>query len=126
MRELLPWLALIFQRPRRLLAGAGLILLTLLSGIALLAVSGWFITETALVGLLLAAGVQASVNLYVPGGAIRFFAVSRTVARYLERVYNHDTVLRLLTDIRSLCSGASPGPARPPATACPAHSGCRA
>lgn len=100
MRELLPWLALIFQRPRRLLAGAGLILLTLLSGIALLAVSGWFITETALVGLLLAAGVQASVNLYVPGGAIRFFAVSRTVARYLERVYNHDTVLRLLTDIR--------------------------
>lgn len=126
MRELLPWLALIFQRPRRLLAGAGLILLTLLSGIALLAVSGWFITETALVGLLLAAGVQASVNLYVPGGAIRFFAVSRTVARYLERVYNHDTVLRLLTDIRVALFRRLAGPARPPATACPAHSGCRA
>jgi ATP-binding cassette subfamily C protein CydC len=100
MRELKPWLDLIFKRPGRLVVGGLLILATLLSGIGLLAVSGWFITETALVGLLLAAGVAATINLYVPGGAIRFFAVSRTVFRYLERVYNHDTVLRLLTDIR--------------------------
>ena len=100
MPELKPWLELIFKRPSRLVVGGLLILCTLLSGIALLAVSGWFITETALVGLLLAAGMAASINLYVPGGAIRFFAVSRTVFRYLERVYNHDTVLRLLTDIR--------------------------
>ncbi len=100
MRDLKPWLKLIFKRPGRLVVGGLLIFATLLSGIGLLAVSGWFITETALVGLLLAAGVAASINLYVPGGAIRFFAVSRTVFRYLERVYNHDTVLRLLTDIR--------------------------
>lgn len=100
MRELKPWLNLILKRPGRLVVGGFLILTTLLSGIALLAVSGWFITETALVGLLLTAGVAATINLYVPGGAIRFFAVSRTVFRYLERVYNHDTVLRLLTDIR--------------------------
>lgn len=100
MRELKPWLRLILRRPGRLLVGGLLILGTLLSGIALLAVAGWFITETALVGLLIASGVAATINLYVPGGAIRFFAVSRTVFRYLERVYNHDTVLRLLTDIR--------------------------
>jgi ATP-binding cassette subfamily C protein CydC len=100
MRDLKPWLNLIYKRPGRLVVGGILILATLFSGIALLAVSGWFITETALVGLLLGAGVAASINLYVPGGAIRFFAVSRTVFRYLERVYNHDTVLRLLTDIR--------------------------
>lgn len=100
MRELKPWLALIYKRPGRLVVGGLLMLATLLSGIALLAVSGWFITETGLVGLLLAAGVAATINLYVPGGAIRFFAVSRTVFRYLERLYNHDTVLRLLTDIR--------------------------
>jgi len=100
MRELKPWLQLIFRRPRRLVNGGFLILATLLSGIALLAVSGWFITKTALVGLLLSAGVAATINLYIPGGAIRFFAVSRTVFRYLERVYNHDTVLRLLTYIR--------------------------
>lgn len=100
MHELKPWLALIFHRPGRLLTGAVLLLLTLLSGIGLLALSGWFITQTALVGLVLAAGLQAGINLYVPGGGIRFFAVSRTLTRYMERVYNHDTVLRLLTDIR--------------------------
>lgn len=100
MRDLKPWLALIFRRPGRLLLGGVLLLATLLAGMALLAVSGWFITETALVGLLLAAGVAATINLFVPGGAIRLFAVARTVFRYLERVYNHDTVLRLLTDIR--------------------------
>lgn len=100
MRELRPWLRLIFRRPGRLLTGGVLLFATLLCGIALLAVSGWFITETALTGILLAAGTAAAINLYVPGGAIRFFAVARTVFRYLERVYNHDTVLRLLTDIR--------------------------
>ncbi|PXX91890.1 thiol reductant ABC exporter subunit CydC [Marinobacter vulgaris] len=100
MRELRPWLALIFRRPVRLVVGGLLILATLLAGMGLLALSGWFITATALTGLLLAAGVQASLNLYAPGGGIRFFALARTVARYAERVYNHDTVLRLLTDIR--------------------------
>ena len=62
MRDLLPWLRLIFQRPGRLLMGALLLLLTLASGIALLATSGWFITETALVGLALAAGLAASIE----------------------------------------------------------------
>lgn len=100
MHELRPWLRLIFQHRGGLALGAMLILATLLCGIALLAVSGWFLTKTAVVGLALAAGLQATINLYVPGGAIRFFAVARTVFRYLERVYNHNLVLKLLTDIR--------------------------
>ena len=100
MRELMPWLRLILERPVRLGIGALLILATVISGMGLLGLSGWFITETALTGLLLAAGVQASINLYTPGGGIRLFALTRTVARYLERIYNHDTVLRQLTDIR--------------------------
>ena len=100
MSELKPWLKLIYARPGRLFIGSLLMLAALLSGLGLLALSGWFITETALVGLLLAASLPATINLYVPGGGIRFFAVSRTVSRYVERLYNHDTVLRLLTDIR--------------------------
>ncbi|MDX5328426.1 MAG: thiol reductant ABC exporter subunit CydC, partial [Marinobacter sp.] len=56
MHELKPWLELILQRRGRLVVGALLLLATLLSGIGLLALSGWFLTETALVGLLLAAG----------------------------------------------------------------------
>ncbi|WP_375177092.1 amino acid ABC transporter ATP-binding/permease protein [Marinobacter mobilis] len=100
MADLLPWLKLIFSERRRLLIGALLILLTLLSGLGLLALSGWFITATAVAGLLLAAGLPATLNIYVPGGGIRLFAVTRTVGRYLERVYNHDTVLRLLALLR--------------------------
>src|SRR5690554_303463 len=100
MHELTPWLRLIFRHRGRLVIGAALLFATLLSGIALLALSGWFLTKTALTGLLFAAGIQAYINLYVPGGGIRFFAVSRTVARYAERLYNHNTVLQLLTDIR--------------------------
>ena len=100
MRELLPWLRLLQRRRKRLLTGAVLMLTTVLAGTALLALSGWFITATALTGLLLASGIAAQLDIYTPGGGIRFFALARTVSRYLERLYNHDTVLRLLADIR--------------------------
>ncbi|MDZ7852745.1 MAG: thiol reductant ABC exporter subunit CydC [Halomonas sp.] len=99
--SLRPWLALLGQRRGRLILGALLMGLTLVSAIGLLALSGWFITATGLTGLLLAAGMAASLDVYVPGGGIRFFAVTRTVSRYVERLYNHDTVLRLLADLRS-------------------------
>jgi len=100
-RALRPWLSLLGERRRRLILGALLMALTLASAIGLLALSGWFITATALTGMLLAAGIAASLDVYVPGGGIRFFAVTRTVSRYVERLYNHDTVLRLLADLRA-------------------------
>ncbi|TDO13952.1 thiol reductant ABC exporter subunit CydC [Halomonas ventosae] len=100
-RTLRPWLSLLGQRRRRLILGGLLMAVTLVSAIGLLALSGWFITATALTGLLLTAGVAAALDVYVPGGGIRLFAVTRTVSRYVERLYNHDTVLRLLADLRS-------------------------
>lgn len=100
MRDLWPWLQLILQRRGRLVIGGVLILLTVLSAIGLLGLSGWFLTASAITGLLLAQGVHAALDIYVPGGGIRFFALTRTVARYVERVFNHDTVLRLLADLR--------------------------
>lgn len=95
-----PWLRLLARRPRRLYLGVVLLALTALSAIGLLALSGWFITASALTGMALALGIAASLDVFVPGGGIRFFALSRTVARYMERLYNHDTVLRLLADLR--------------------------
>ncbi|RDB42260.1 thiol reductant ABC exporter subunit CydC [Halomonas sp. DQ26W] len=95
-----PWLHLLARRRGRLLAGAALLALTLFSAIGLLALSGWFITASAVTGMALAAGLAVSLDVYVPGGGIRTFAVTRTVARYVERLYNHDTVLRLLADLR--------------------------
>ncbi|MFO7909386.1 MAG: thiol reductant ABC exporter subunit CydC [Halomonas sp.] len=100
-----PWLAALNRRRKRLWLGGFIMLLTLLSALGLLAVSGWFITATGMTGLLLAAGIAASLEVYIPGGAIRFFAVSRTVTRYIERIYNHDTVLRLLADLRTQMFG---------------------
>ncbi|WP_302138554.1 thiol reductant ABC exporter subunit CydC [Halomonas alkalicola] len=109
LAALRPWLTLLDRRRGRLWAGAALMALTLASAIGLLALSGWFIAATGLTGLLLAAGVAATLEVYVPGGGIRFFAVTRTVARYLERLYNHDTVLRLLADLRARLFGALAG-----------------
>ena len=81
---------------------------TAVSGVALLALSGWFITATALSGLALAAGLMVMFDMYIPGSGIRFFALSRTVSRYIERIYNHDTILRLISTFRlSLFKGLS-------------------
>ncbi|MFN3581908.1 MAG: thiol reductant ABC exporter subunit CydC, partial [Pseudomonas sp.] len=100
MSELKPWLELIMQRRGRLWVGALLLTLTLFSAIGLLALSGWFITATGVTALLWAAGQRVMFDVYMPGGGIRFFALTRTVARYFERVFNHNTVLSLLADLR--------------------------
>nr|WP_298414467.1 thiol reductant ABC exporter subunit CydC [uncultured Halomonas sp.] len=101
LSDFAPWLRQLRQRQGRLWLGALLMLLTLAAAIGLLALSGWFITTTAIAGSLLAVGAAVSVDIYRPGGGIRFFAVTRTAARYGERLYNHDTVLRLLADLRA-------------------------
>lgn len=95
-----PWLRLLAQRRGRLAIGVLLLIVTVFSAVGLLTLSGWFIAASALAGMALALGMAVAFDVYVPGGGIRFFAVSRTVARYAERLYNHDTVLRLLADLR--------------------------
>jgi len=101
MNELRPYLALLYAWRFRLAIGAALMFLTVAAGIGLLALSGWFITATGVTAILLASGVQARLEIYVPGAGIRFFALTRTAARYFERLYNHDAVLRLLADLRA-------------------------
>ncbi|MEX2515746.1 MAG: thiol reductant ABC exporter subunit CydC [Gammaproteobacteria bacterium] len=101
MRDLWPYLQLFSRHRNRLLLGALLMLLTTLAAAGLLALSGWFITATAVTAMVWAAGVNAQLDIYTPGGGIRFFAIARTVSRYFERLYNHDTVLRLLADLRT-------------------------
>jgi len=101
MNELRPYLALLYAWRWRLGIGAALMFLTVAAGIGLLALSGWFITATGVTAILLASGVQARLEIYVPGAGIRFFALTRTAARYFERLYNHDAVLRLLADLRT-------------------------
>jgi ATP-binding cassette subfamily C protein CydC len=83
------------------------------SAVALLALSGWFITATALTGVAITAGIFVRFDMYLPGSGIRFFALSRTVGRYVERIYNHDTILRLISTFRlRLFKGLSSLPLR--------------
>ncbi|MCG5234563.1 thiol reductant ABC exporter subunit CydC [Xanthobacter oligotrophicus] len=66
-----------------------------LSHVGLMAASGWFITAMAVAG---AAG--AAMNPFTASAAIRAFAITRTGARYGERLVGHDATLRFLARLR--------------------------
>ena len=90
-----PFLA---ARPRALLWGAMLAASTVLMGMALLGLSGWFITATALAGLHLATAFMFDV--FAPSAGIRLLAVGRTVSRYFERLVTHDATFGVLAALR--------------------------
>lgn len=95
------WFNLLYKTQRnRIFNGVLLAFITAFSGVSLLMLSGWFITATALAGLSISAGLVIIFDMYMPGSGIRFFALSRTVGRYVERLYNHDTILRLVSVFR--------------------------
>ncbi|XLP07362.1 amino acid ABC transporter ATP-binding/permease protein [Alteromonas marina] len=95
------WFSIIFKNERkRLLIGLFWSFFTMLSGVGLLALSGWLITATALAGIAIGAGLIVKLDMYMPGSGIRYFALSRTIGRYIERLYNHDTILRLIATYR--------------------------
>ncbi|MFK8256733.1 cysteine/glutathione ABC transporter ATP-binding protein/permease CydC [Erwinia sp. AnSW2-5] len=96
MKTLLPFLALYRRHILRLLAGIVLAVLTLLASIGLLTLSGWFLAATSLAGV---AGIY-SFNYMLPAAGVRGAAISRTVARYLERLVSHDTTFRVLQHLR--------------------------
>ncbi|MBN9046537.1 MAG: thiol reductant ABC exporter subunit CydC [Rhizobiales bacterium] len=81
-----------------LLAGIAAAAATVLAGIALLGLSGWFITATAIAGLSVAAAVVFDV--FAPAAGIRLLAIVRTGARYLERLVTHDATLAVLAALR--------------------------
>ncbi|NTZ92720.1 thiol reductant ABC exporter subunit CydC [Agrobacterium tumefaciens] len=90
----------LFWTARRgmLLAGAVLAATTVLAGIGLLGVSGWFITATAIAGLLPATAY--AFDVFAPSAAIRLLALSRTAARYGERMTTHEATLSVLAALR--------------------------
>ena len=98
MKPLSPIMALFWQERRSaLLGGAAIMAMTLLAGIALLGLSGWFITATALAGL---SGAALAFDVFIPGASIRLLALVRTGARYGERLVTHDATLRVLASLR--------------------------
>ena len=78
--------------------GTGLGLLTLVCAVGLLALSGWFISASAYAGLTAATAVLF--NFFYPSIGVRIFAISRTLARYSERIVAHDVTFRILQSLR--------------------------
>ncbi len=98
MKNLLYIVRLFWQHERSaLLRGWALAILVLLCGIALLGLSGWFITAAGVAGML---GMGATFDFFRPSAGVRFLALGRTVTRYGERVLNHDATLRTLALLR--------------------------
>lgn len=69
-------------------------LLTLAMGIALLGLSGWFLTAAGL------SAAGAAFNLFGPSAGVRGLSFTRILSRYGEKLAGHDATLRLLSDLR--------------------------
>ncbi|MBB3929053.1 ATP-binding cassette subfamily C protein CydC [Kaistia hirudinis] len=83
-------------RTRKLLLALALSVATLLTGMALLGVSGWFLTATYL------AGIGALFNIFIPSSMVRGSSFLRILSRYGERVSGHAATLAILSDLRVL------------------------
>ncbi|WP_109806227.1 amino acid ABC transporter ATP-binding/permease protein [Sphingosinithalassobacter portus] len=79
-------------------------LVAAISSILLLALSGWFLTAAAIAG---AAGPAAAMgfNYLIPSAAIRGLAISRTAARYGERLVSHRAALGAMATLRGKLFG---------------------
>ena len=86
------------ERPGALIGGAALAAMTLAAGIGLLGLSGWFITATALAGLTTATAL--TFDVFAPSAGIRLLAITRTAARYGERLVTHDAALAVIAGLR--------------------------
>lgn len=78
---------------RRFLPGLVWGVLSAGAAVSLLAVSGWLIVSASI--------VDSLVPLSIAVVGVRFFAVSRAVTRYLERLSGHDAALRQLASTRA-------------------------
>ncbi|MGS3184178.1 cysteine/glutathione ABC transporter ATP-binding protein/permease CydC [Aeromonas taiwanensis] len=98
MTDLLPFLRLYRQHWLSLSLGLLLALVTLVAGMGLLSLSGWFLSAAAVAGL--AVATRDTFNYMTPAGGVRFFSIVRTASRWGERVVSHDATFRVLTRLR--------------------------
>ncbi|PJG59958.1 heme ABC transporter ATP-binding protein/permease CydC [Aeromonas cavernicola] len=98
MSDLLPFLRLYRQHWLSLSLGLLLALVTLIAGMGLLSLSGWFLSAAAVAGMAVAS--RDTFNYMTPAGGVRFFSILRTAGRWGERVVSHDATFRVLTRLR--------------------------
>jgi ATP-binding cassette subfamily C protein CydC len=101
MKDLWFFLKLFKAHSGWLVGGIVLSLLTALASIALLTLSGWFISASAIAGLIALDGSALIFNFTLPAAQIRALAITRTLSRYGERLVTHEATFRVLAGIRS-------------------------
>ena len=101
MKDLWFFLKLFKPHSGWLLGGIILSLLTAFASIALLTLSGWFISASAIAGLVVIDGNAPAFNFMLPAAQIRALAITRTLGRYGERLVTHEATFRVLAGIRS-------------------------
>ncbi len=69
-------------------------LITVLAGVGLLGLSGWFLTAAVLSTL------GSAFNIFSPSAGVRGLSFIRILSRYGEKLSGHDMTLRLLSDLR--------------------------
>lgn len=98
MRALLPYIKRFKSQWFMMFIGLFLSVTTLMAGIGLLSLSGWFLSAAAVAGLTVATAQMF--NYFTPAGGVRFLSIVRTASRYGERLATHEATFSLLTDLR--------------------------
>lgn len=97
MKKILPFLRCFTSAKWYLLLGLVFMVLGLFSSIALLSLSGWFLSATAIAGVV---GTAILFNFFYPSASVRGFSIGRTAFRYFEKIINHDATFRILAKLR--------------------------
>ena len=99
MRNLIPFIKLFKSQTRWVLMGTLLAWSTIIMGIGLMSVSGWFISYT---GYLATASyaIATSFNYFYASAGVRSFSLGRIASRYGERIITHEATFKILTDVR--------------------------
>lgn len=98
LKPFTPFLNQLSRHTLRMLLGTFLGWVAVLASVGLLALSGWFISAAAFAGLTLS--TAHLFNFFFPSIGVRLFAATRTLARYAERLTNHDVTFRILASLR--------------------------
>ena len=98
MKTLLPFIKLFKHQWFMMSIGLLLSITSLMAGIGLLSLSGWFLSASAVAGLTLLA--TQTFNYLTPSGGVRFLSIARTASRYGERLATHEATFKLLTQLR--------------------------
>ncbi|WP_235043359.1 amino acid ABC transporter ATP-binding/permease protein [Candidatus Kinetoplastidibacterium stringomonadis] len=69
-------------------------MITTISGIILLGISGWLLTGAYIVD------IGAIFNLFMPSAIIRILSLMKVIFRYAEKLIGHTAIFKLLSDLR--------------------------